>query len=266
MQQRALSCWQCGTVLSVAGGRCPACGAEQLAPEARRAGRPRESSESDGEATRSSSPLLWVALVVGLGVIGAGAVLLRPRGAGSEAAAHSPLAAAAASETSGSSASDLGAVDLKSVDPMEALGRAKSRALAWSKDAVLVSMRVRPVESGRVNVQAGGSVEYWFGKPTGEGFGPGTRIGGKRLHVSLESTGVKTQETQGSTGRAALEPNCPLDAAAHAAVAAGIAPPLLAIYEVTERLAQKPVWRVSTDGQDAAQRFIDGMSCAVLVR
>jgi hypothetical protein len=265
MQQPALRCWQCGTVLSAASARCNTCGTEQLAASSEHGDEAGASREPD-EAGRSSSVPMWAALVVGLAVIGGAAAVLRPHGSATATAARSPLALASANDSTKTSSGELGTVDLKSVDPMEVLGRAKTRALAWSSDAVLVSMRARPVTDGRVNVQAGGSVDYWFGKPTGEGFGPGTKVTGKRLHISLESTGTKTEETSGGAGRAALEPNCPLDAAASAAQAAGITPPLLATYDVTERLLQKPIWHVSTDGKETSQRQIDGMSCAVLVR
>jgi hypothetical protein len=70
---------------------------------------------------------------------------------------------------------------------MEVLGRAKTRALVWSKDALLISMRASPVVSGRVDVGSGGTIEYLFGRPTGEGLGPGTKVSGKRLRVALTS-------------------------------------------------------------------------------
>jgi hypothetical protein len=142
------------------------------------------------------------------------------------------------------------------------------RALAWSKDALLVSMRASPVVSGRVDLESGGTIEYLFGRPTGEGLGPGAKVSGKRLRIALTHTGTEIDEAGGAVARAALEPNCPLDAAAHAALSAGLPPdtPLLAVYELTEKLAQKPVWHLSTTGKDAVHRQIDGMSCAVLVR
>ena len=146
---------------------------------------------------------------------------------------------------------------------MEVLGKAKTRALAWSKDALLVSMRASPVVSGRVDVSNGGTIEYLFGKPTGEGLGPGAKVSGKRLRIALSSAGTQIGEAAGSAARAALEPNCPLDAAAHAAFSAGVPPetPLRAVYDVTE----KPVWHIAASGNDSVKRLIDGMSCAVLV-
>jgi hypothetical protein len=270
MQQRPVSCWQCGTVVSAEGGRCPACGAEQLPgatpSRSARPSRPHAISDPGAGATTASSALLWVALIVLVAAIVGAAVLLGARDAAKDPPGNAPLATAIEGEQGKPLPTDVGAVNLRAVDPMEVLGRAKTRALSWSKDAVLVSMRARPVASGRVDVQGGGSVEYWFAKPTGEGFGPGMKVAGKRLHISLESTGTKTEETAGGPARAALEPNCPLDAAAHAAQAAGIAQPLVATYEMTDRVAEKPTWRIATDGKETSQRQIDGLSCAVLVR
>jgi hypothetical protein len=268
MQQRSSSCWQCGTLMPGSGGRCSACGAEQ--PEeatlsnAAQAPRPRASGEDDGRAR--SSIALWIAVLLALGAIGVAAALLRTHDPSSDASLGPPVSSALEGDPGKTAPTDVGTVNLRAVDPIELLGRVKTRALAWSKDAVLVSLRARPVASGRVDVQGGGSIEYWFGKPTGEGFGPGMKIAGKRLHVSLESTGTKTEETAGAPARAALEPNCPLDAAAHAAQAAGLAPPFVATYEMTERSAQKPTWQIATEGKESAQRQIDGLSCAVLVR
>ncbi|HEX4336742.1 MAG TPA: hypothetical protein VH062_12570 [Polyangiaceae bacterium] len=266
MQQPTSSCWQCGTLVSGESARCSTCGAEQLAATANRRGRATLSSDPDSDHGRSSNVAMWVALFVGLGIIAAGAVLLRPRGYTLSSGSRPPLATAAKKDAVETPPGNLGAPDLRAVDPLEVLGRAKIRALAWSKDAVLVAMRARPVTDGRVNVQAGGTVEFWFGKPTGEGFGPGMKVLGKRLHISLESTGTTTDETAAGAGRAALEPNCLLDVASKAAEAAGLTPPLVAMYDVNERIADKPVWRMSTDGNESAQRQIDGMSCAVLVR
>jgi hypothetical protein len=223
-------------------------------------------SEPDGGPTASSSALAWVAAIVAAAAIGGAAFVLRSRDPRTVAESAQSVSSAAEGETRKALPTDVGALNLHAVDPMEVLGRVKTRALTWSKDAVLVSMRARPVASGRVDVQGGGSVEYWFGKPTGEGFGPGMKVAGKQLHVSLESTGTKTEETAGAPARAALEPNCPLDAAAHAAQAAGVTPPFVATYETTDRAAQKPTWRIASDGKETAQRQIDGLSCAVLVR
>jgi hypothetical protein len=162
---------------------------------------------------------------------------------------------------------DLGPFDPKAADPMALLGKARARALAWSKDALLVSIRADPVVAGRVDLENGGTIEYTFGKPTGESLSPGTKVSGKRLRIALTRAGSKIGEAAGPSARAAPEPNCLLDAAAHAALAAGLPAdaPLLAVYDLTERLAEKPVWHISSSASASAQRLIDGMSCAVLV-
>jgi hypothetical protein len=272
-----MSCWQCGTVLSTAGGRCPACGAEQPPPTPRQtAGEihatvsraPIAPSARPGreEEPRTSSALPWLLLVGGLAAIGIGAALFMPKRSESatipEARRPAPSVAAEAPKNP----DDFGPMDMRALDPMELLGKAKTRALAWSKDAVLVSLRAHPVVSGRVDVSSSGSIEYWFGKPTGEGFAPGAKIAGKPLHVTIDQGGVHVDEAAGTSGRVALEPNCPLDAAAHAALATKLpAGPLLASYEVNDR-AGRPVWQISPEGSDGPVRLLDGQSCAVLVR
>jgi len=219
------------------------------------------------EAPRSSSSALpWVLLVAGLAVIGIIAAVFVPK---RSAEADTPPPVRPAPSTAAekpANPDDFGPMDTRAVDPMDVLGKAKTRALAWSKDAMLVSMRARPVVSGRVDVQGGGTIEYWFAKPTGEGFGPGAKIAGKRLHLTLDNTGVHVEEAPGAPGRAALEPNCPLDAAAHAALAAKLpSGPLLASYEANAQ-AGRPVWQMSPDGADGPMRLVDGQSCAVVVR
>jgi len=89
------------------------------------------------------------------------------------------------------------------------------------------------------------------------------KVSGKRLRIALSSAGTQIGEAAGSAARAALEQNCPLDAAAHAAFSAGLPPetPLRAIYDVTE----KPVWHIAASANEGVKRLIDGMSCAVLV-
>jgi hypothetical protein len=271
MQGGPLSCWQCGTVVSASGGRCPACGAEQPPAEERQdTGRSYSRgplTHTGGGGARSSGALPWIVGAVALAALGGAVLFLRGRDAAAPAVEPEPPLPAATASAAEGAPGDLGPYDPRAVDPAEIFGKAKTRALAWSKDAVLVSIRARPVVLGRVDVGSGGSIEYFFGKPSGEGLGAGAKVASKRLMILLGNTGTKVEETSGGAGRAALEPNCPLDAAAHAAQAAGLPAntPLTAIYEQSERLA-KPVWRVSTEGKDGAERQIDGMSCAVLVR
>src|SRR5262249_51568265 len=150
-------------------------------------------------------------LAFGLGAIGIGAALFWPRHAEPTGApARSAVASASASSAPSAPPGALGPFDPRAVDPMELLGKAKTRALAWSKDALLISMRARPVVSGRVDIASGGTIEYVFGRPTGEGMGPGTKTSGKRLRMTLTNTGIELEETAGPGARAALEPNCPL--------------------------------------------------------
>lgn len=268
MQHRSSSCWQCGTAVSSRGARCSACGAEQppLSDDPASTGDPSPSAPLS-DAGSSGAPA-WIALAIGLALLGVGAALLRPRVAVSDPGpARSAPPAVSETVPAEPPPNDLGPFDPKAADPIALLGKAKARALAWSKDALLVSIRADPVVAGRVDLEKGGTIEYTFGKPTGESLSPGTKVSGKRLRVALTRTGGEIDEVAGPPARAALEPNCLLDAAAHAAVSAGLPPdtPLLAVYDLTEKLAQKPVWHISSSGNASAQRLIDGMSCAVLV-
>lgn len=163
---------------------------------------------------------------------------------------------------------DLTLGDPSSVDPADILTRAKTRALVWTHDAVLVSMRAQPVTGGKVNLTSGGTVEYLFGKPTGEGFGAGARVSGKRLRITLASSGSEVEEVvAGAPGRAALEPNCPLDEAARKAQAAGLpaSAPVSVVYEFSDKRS-KPIWRVTSSGGSSETRTLDGWTCAILVR
>jgi hypothetical protein len=274
MQRSPLYCWQCGTVVSAPGGRCPTCGAEQ--PNAPTTTAP---APAPGPEFRSVRPvpaptpkpnkaLPWVVLGVGLAAIGTAATLLSPgRRDGSSAAASANRPPPAAAAPRPVDPNDLGIQNPAAVDPSDVLGRAKTRALVWSKDAVLASIRARPVVNGKVDLTGGGTVEYVYGKPTGEGFGAGARIAGKRLRITLTGSGTKVDEIGGGPLRAAMEPNCPLDEAVQKVEAAGIPrnTPLSAVYEVSDK-HQKAVWRLSGSGDDATSRTLDGMSCAILVR
>jgi hypothetical protein len=283
MQQMPLSCWQCGTVLSAAGGRCPSCGAEQPAAPpgvgphavsgvAAPVGVVRPSRgvprEEDPEPTPRAKALPYVLLAVGLLAIGLVGVLLSPsrKHASAEAVSAAPAAPPVAPARP-VDPNDLGIADPNAVDPMEVLGRAKSRALAWNRDAILVALRAGPVNRGHVSLTSGGTITYWFGKPTGEGFGPGAKVAGKRLQISVTSGPTKVDEvTSGPGSRAALEPNCPLDEAVRKAQAAGIPleTPVTVAYDMNDK-HKKPVWHVSA-GDEQSARMLDGWSCAILVR
>jgi len=272
-----LSCRQCGTVLSAAGGRCPTCGTEQPTEAPRSIGAPigtpelapglraeRRGPTPEAAARRKALP--WIVLAVGLAAIG-GLFALAPRHVDTTAAATPsvPKPAATPSEAHPADPNDFGIADPASVDPMEILGRAKARALAWSKDAELASIRAQPVANGTVNVSAGGTIEFWFGRPTGEA--RLARVSGKRLHVTVGASSTGVEEVAVPPGRAALEPSCPLDEAIRKASAVGVpaAGPLTVSYEVSDKY-QKAVWRIATNGSGASAKTVDGFTCAILVR
>jgi hypothetical protein len=209
-----------------------------------------------------------VVLVVGLAAIGLIGVVLTPhRRSETEVGPRAPAVVATVAPDRPIDPNDLGVRDPSAVDPMDVLGRARTRALAWSRDALLVSLRAQPVLSGRVNLASGGTIEYWFGKPTGEGFGAGAKVAGRRLHLTLTSGGTQVDEAPAGGGRAALEPNCPLDEAVRKAQAAGmpLGTPVSVGYEMDDK-HKKPAWRVSVTGDDSLTRVLDGWTCAILIR
>jgi hypothetical protein len=207
-----------------------------------------------------------VVLAVGLAAIGGLAAALVPRGRGTVEAAPAVSAGPVPSAEAAAGPDDLGIGDPSAVHPSELLGRARVRALAWNREALLLAIRAEPVVSGAVNLTSGGTIEYWFGKPTGEGFGAGAKVSGKRLRIALGQSGTKVEETGGGIGRAALEPNCPLEEALRKAQAAGVSPslPVTASYQFDDKRT-KTSWRIATTGSDPVTRIVDGWSCAILV-
>jgi len=276
MQSTPLSCWECGTVLSTTGGRCPACGAEQPSPApavdpampVAPLVRPQQERPPPDPGRRRRAAAPWVLLSVGLAAIGALAAMLGPHrhADGGDRPAPAPSVAPPRPEHP-VDPNDLGITDPSAVKPADLLGRARTRALAWSTDALLLSFRATPVLDGRVNLSNGGTVEYTFGKPTGEGFGAGARVSGKRLRISLGQGGTKLEETNTGLARAALEPNCPLEDAVRKAVAAGVPSnsSLAVSYQFDER-RNKTVWRITPTSDESLTRMVDGWTCAVLVR
>jgi len=268
------SCWQCGTVLSASGGRCPMCGAEQPpgpAPKTSPAPAPapvpfgrsaRPAPETPPSASKKALP--WVVLAVGLLAIGVVAVLLAPHPdkAAPPSVAPPPKSSAPIAPPD---PNDMHVADPTRVDPLEVLPRARERALAWQKDAALVSIRAEGVAFGRVNLTTGGSVEYTFGKRTAPGFGPTARISGKRLRIALGASGTTVDEQPARDGAAAADPTCQLEDAESKAEAAGVkaGSPISATYEVSEKY-KKAVWRIWAEGRQA--RTVDGWSCVILVR
>jgi hypothetical protein len=266
-----IACWQCGTVISVAGGRCPACGVEQGNPPA---------TSGDGSATSTATrrgriiepekgrAAPWIVLAVGLVAVAALGFLLAPRPSNPaddapRRQAAEPTPAGPASAPSG----DRGAFDLASVDPIAALGKARARAIAWHPDAILVSIHAAPVGDSGVDLSAGGVVEYVFGRPTVEGFGAGARASNERLTIKLSRAGETVEEATAATGRAAIDPNCPFDEALKKVRASGVprTTPLVIAYEFSEK-HDRTIFRVTSPGDDSVSRALDGQTCAILVR
>lgn len=273
MHTSPLSCPRCGTVVSVGGGRCPNCGAQQLDPGAPLSQRltphaPFDPPDSPPTGLKRALPL--VLLVVGLGGIGALAVLLAPDSSSAPVPAAS-LPAPAPAEPSSSAApidpDDLGITDRSAASPYALLGRAKTRALAWSQDAVLVSIRAKPVLAHAVDLTHGGSIVYEFGRPTGPGFGENAHLAKGRLFIEVGKDDTTVRERAGAAAHAAMEPNCPLEEAVSGARASGLSAgaPLEITYRFSTRY-DKAVWFIREIDEPDKTRAVDGWTCAILVR
>jgi hypothetical protein len=228
----------------------------------RRRGHPIEPQKS-----KSPGPTPWIVLATGLSAIAVIGLVFAPRK--QEPPPPEPKATPAPPPAPSGSAppNELGIRDFAVVDPIEALGRARARAISWHPDAVLISVRADPVVGGGVDLTAGGVIEYRFGRPAGEGFGAGAHVSPQRFTISLTKDGEKVAESNGGPARAAIDPNCPFEDALRKVRASGVASdlPLSVNYEFSDKHT-RTIFRVGTPGNDALSRALDGQSCAILVR
>jgi hypothetical protein len=209
-----------------------------------------------------------VVLVVGLSLIGLFAMALAPDFA---AAPTSPATSTStrivAKATPPARPNGLGVANPKDVDPFALLAAAKNRAVAWDREAVLVSIEAGPVLRGKIDLTAGAKVEYTFGKLTGGGFGAAGRVGPKQFLLSVDAAGPRVEEIVRPATRAAMEPNCTFDEAVKVAEASAPAPgaPLRVRYFMSER-HDKAVWQTEVPEDPKTRRVLDGWTCRVLVR
>jgi hypothetical protein len=209
-------------------------------------------------------------LAAGLLVLAVAAIVLRPDPAPEEpAVTDGNVDEAAATPESATSIdpNDLGVSAPDRTSPGDLLARARTRALGWNKEATLVSITAAPVGDGTVDLRSGGRITYEFGTPTGEGFGPGTKVGAARFFVEVGSSGTDVREGAGEPARATTEPTCPLDEAVAKARASGLPKdvPLTASYGMSER-HDKAVWTIEVSDTRDRARTLDAFNCAILVR
>jgi hypothetical protein len=209
-------------------------------------------------------------LAIGLAVIAAIAFFFAPR-PGSDAApvreAPPKPAPSAPMPSVEAKPNELGIKDPAAVDPTELLGRARARAISWHPDAILISLRAEPVGSSGVDLTNGGTIEYWFGRPTGDGLGSGARVSGKRFHIAVTRDAETAAEAAATTARAAIDPNCPFEDVLRKVRASGILPdvPLSVVYEFADKYG-KSIFRVTSPTDASVLRAVDGQTCAILVR
>jgi hypothetical protein len=207
----------------------------------------------------------WGLLIGGLALIGGIGVVFAPRVPGQEeeptareAPANEPGAAPGTSDPN-----DLGIANPKAVSPMDLLGAAKARALAWDPEAILVSITAEPTVGGRVDLTAGGRIAFVFGRPTGQGFGAGAAVKPRAFSVDVGHGATLAHEVTARQTRAAAEPNCtPEEATGKLRVAGDARVDLL--YAFSSR-HDRVTWRAKVAGE-TTPRWIDGWTCTILVR
>jgi len=155
----------------------------------------------------------------------------------------------------------------RTVEATELLARARTRALEWNRDAVLVAIRAVPIVAGRVPLGGDGRVDVVFGIPSGK-LGPGARLGKERLTVTFTATETSTSASEdAATSRGVADPACTAHDAWRAAVASGV--PSNAQTTLTYANSDKygrAVWHAESATDPKLNRTIDGQRCTILTR
>jgi hypothetical protein len=304
-----LACPECGTPRSVPNGRCPTCGSDRapvnapavtpMQPAAPQPGQLPSSAMPPGVGPvsrptptpppgsglvptsvqpgpinpprmRPSSPPQPQRSTHQIAVIGgtAGAVVIiglltyvaYPRSEQPPTETAAPAAPSASTESS----------EPETIEPIDYLGRAKTSALAWNREAQLVTITAGPVVAGRV-VAGSNSIEFTFASPGGK-LGPGARVGTERLVVRVVGSD-KVQAKDGAEAggaqatRSVADPGCTVEQAWRAAVASGVPSSAEATmtYEHNEKYG-RAVWRTETADDPKHNRTLDGRRCTILTR
>lgn len=248
-------CPQCGADVRASGTRCKSCGFYLPAAPAPRTGPPmaRPVPPRD-DSKRTTLAVLAVGGVVVLGLVVAGvAIALREP---SSAGALKPVAALTPTA--------LPSAEPARLETSTLFAEAKRQASAWHQDAVLVSVSVSQVDARGVAPE--GSVEFAYGRPSGQRFTGGADTGGERLLLRSSGAGLTKSEERGGKGRVAPEPNCLFEDAWGAAQRAGAAADgkLRLRYTWSDKHA-RPVWEVQSADGEVLKR-LDGVSCSILTR
>jgi hypothetical protein len=253
-------CPQCGAATGVSIGRCIHCGflfTEATPPVSARVGavigrmRPRPRPPKSG----TTPVLILVGGLVTVGVISAIAWTSLQRSAEERRAASlaRPPAASAPAPAASSAA----------LEPNSLSAKAKSQALAWHRDALLVEIEATPV-GGDGKIESSGSIRFAFGKPAGAKVGSGAEVLPAQFRVEFDAGGAHASEQTQARVKAVAEPNCLVEdvvkAVSSAAPGSG---PLRLRYSMSEKLG-RAVWRAYTAGSNDVLRTLDGVSCNIL--
>jgi hypothetical protein len=160
-------------------------------------------------------------------------------------------------------ASPAPAAPSRALEPSLLIAQAKSLALAWHQDALLVEIEAGPVENDG-SIGDSGSVRFRFGKPSTASVGNGAQVSPGQFQVVFDGSGSQTAELNAAQARAVAEPNCLVeDVAKVVGSATRAADPLRLRYGLSEKLG-RPVWRVYGTSSPASVYTLDGVSCNVL--
>jgi len=220
------------------------------------------------KTTPPPAPIPWKLIALGGGV----AALLIVAGLVMATATRKAEKAAEATVTVTATATATVSVDPKSllipraeaVAPGRALSRAKSRALEWSPDAMLIECRFGPVIAGTLDVSGAGTATLRFGRPAGR-LGPGSPVEPDQLVMTLEKGQEQVERRNGPARKGLADPMCPFEDAWRAMVASGV--PSTSSVEVTYGTHAKvgrDVWEMRVAEHPELTRLIDGQNCTIV--
>ena len=143
------------------------------------------------------------------------------------------------------------------------IAKAKSLALGWHDDALLVDIEAAPVQ-GDGKIDGAGTLRFRFGKPAGRSVGNGAPVLPAQFQVVFDGTGSQTSEQALTQARAVAEPNCLVEDVVKVVRSASPEAGALRLrYALSEQLG-RPVWRAYAASGSELLFTLDGVSCNIL--